>query len=148
MDEACWKWFCHQCWKGAAVSGVLLQGKVCLFFVKLSPDTDLKSFKGSAGRQAKFHKCHGIKNSRLQGGIMSLMHLHCTVSLHARNWKRCWVRAGPVPAKFVWCCLLIIHICPPPFHGGVPRASAVNLISILLVSVSGLFTYTNTIIIT
>ena len=33
VDEACWKWFCQQCSKGAPVSGMLLQEKAYSFFI-------------------------------------------------------------------------------------------------------------------
>ena len=49
VDEACWKWCCQQHSKGVFVCGVLLQEKTRSFFMKLYPDADLQSFKGSTG---------------------------------------------------------------------------------------------------
>ena len=57
--------------KGAPVSGVLLQEKARVFFAKLYPDTDPDSFKGSTGWLRKFNLHHGIKNTALQGEILS-----------------------------------------------------------------------------
>ena len=71
VDEACWKWFCHQRSKGAPVSGVLLQEKAHSFFYRLYPDADPESFKASTGWLTKYNTRHGIKNVQLQGEIMS-----------------------------------------------------------------------------
>ena len=49
VDEASWKWFCQHCLKEAPVSGMLLQEKSHLFFLKLYPKADLESFRGSTG---------------------------------------------------------------------------------------------------
>ena len=46
-SKACWKWFCLQHFKGAPVSGVLLQEKAHSFFAKLYPDDHPQSFRGS-----------------------------------------------------------------------------------------------------
>ena len=71
VDEACWKWFCHQRSKGAPISGVLLQEKARSFFTKLYPDADPLSFKGSTGWLTKFNQRHGIKNVQLRREILS-----------------------------------------------------------------------------
>ena len=62
VDEACWKWFCQQRSRGAPVSGVLLQEKARSFFVKLYPNADPESFKGSTEWLTKFNQRHEIKN--------------------------------------------------------------------------------------
>ena len=60
IDSACWQWFCQQRAKGAPVSGVLLQEKARVFFVKFYPDADPETFKGSTGWLRKFEEAHSI----------------------------------------------------------------------------------------
>ena len=71
VDEACCGWFCQQRYKGASVSGVLLQEKAHSFFMRLYPDDDPQSFKGSTGWLTKFNKCHGINSVQLRDEILS-----------------------------------------------------------------------------